>query len=113
MNDPYIQCYCALDEEENFTPLTSEQNQPHNSLQMIFTAALEQTNEDASNPEPLATDDQLPVTSISGVWSEDEENYGAKYDPTTDTFRTKVYIQFLFEADKRPEAGKTYTYTNP
>lgn len=48
----------------------------------------------------------LPVTKISGE--------GTKYDPVTDTFTTKVKIDFQFnKTTGLPTAGKTYTYTYP
>lgn len=111
--DPDIKGYAILEKEETAEQFVPAEEAVDDSVKTTFMTMLAQTNEDASNSEPLANEYELPVTSISGVWSEDGKNYGAKYDPETNTFQTEVYIQYLFEADKRPEAGTTYTYTYP
>ena len=53
-----------------------------------------------------STSSNLPVTKLSGE--------GTTYDPVTDTFTTKVKIEFEFTTETgKPVAGTTYTYTYP
>ena len=53
-----------------------------------------------------STSSNLHVTKLSGE--------GTTYDPVTDTFTTKVKIEFEFTTETgKPVAGTTYTYTYP
>ncbi|MDD7389123.1 MAG: SpaA isopeptide-forming pilin-related protein [Lachnospiraceae bacterium] len=92
----------------------------HEHSEECYKKETEDEGEDGANAVMLLDDDggndgesvdaaapnTLPVTKLSG----DE----TKYDSETDTFKTKVRIDFQFTSETgKPAAGTVYTYTYP
>lgn len=101
------ECYPAEETTTETTESTTEattEETVENLAPAMFRSVLFRSSETA--PTTGQTTAALPGVTLSGN--------DTKYDPITDTFSTKVRIEFHFTTDTgKPTAGTVYTYTYP
>ncbi len=101
------ECYPAEETTTETTESTTEattEETVENLAPAMFRSVLFRSSETAATTGQTTA--ALPEVTLSGN--------DTKYDPITDTFSTKVRIEFHFTTDTgKPTAGTVYTYTYP